>query len=153
MYPLFADAGFHAVAVEMFPTSQSSWDWGRHRFCPPVKHCVYLLVSHVITLVMVVSEINRDVWKQCAAAWATTSHVFHHYSQWLGIKHCGKKKEEVCKFLSACSSGSSANGSIRWWMRVIHASLFIHLVNSASQEINWDQGAVAPTQPLSTCVH
>lgn len=81
-----------SVIAQMLSTSHRSGEWGCHRFCPRPEHYVYLLLLLVITLIMAVNEINRDVWTQCAAKWATTSHVFHHYTQWLWIKLWEEKK-------------------------------------------------------------
>ena len=77
------------VTAQTLSTTLSSWDrgGGHHCFCPHPKHSIISIVWRSMRL--------TDVWTQCAAKWATTSHVFHHYTQWLWIKLWEEKKKRV----------------------------------------------------------
>lgn len=87
----------------------SSWKWVSSSHARvttvPTAEALHVLLC-VDTSITAVNELNRDVWTQCAAKWATTQGVFHHYTQWLWIKRSG---ENVCKSISMCSGASSGN--------------------------------------------
>lgn len=91
-------------------------EWQRRRSAPPwaaeTGGEVVIVSAHTRSIrparfyyfdYAAVNEINRDVWTQCGAKWATTLHVFHHYTQWLWIK-LWEEKKNVCKSISACST-------------------------------------------------
>lgn len=122
LIPAKVDTCQHIQIRCMFsPLAPTSWTSETSPHIQSIVSTCFSCFLCVITSITAVNEINRDVWTQRAAKWAATSCVFHHYTQWLWIKLWEKN---ACKSIFACSSASSCNECIRWWMGVIHAFTF-----------------------------